>query len=71
MAFALVFGITNWVKFASQGVPAPTGTVMLATLPFILGFQLLLSAIGYDLEATPRHPQATPLLTRPGRGDQT
>ena len=62
MAFALVFGITNWIKFASQGVPAPTGTVMLATLPFILGFQLLLSAIGFDLEATPRRPQGTPLL---------
>lgn len=56
VAFGLVFGIAKWVKFASQGVPAPTGTVMLATLPFILGFQLLLSAIGLDLQSVPRRP---------------
>jgi hypothetical protein len=32
-------------------VAAPTGTVMLAVLPFILGFQMLLSAIQHDIDS--------------------
>ena len=47
--FGLVFGIINWISYASADIPAPVGTVMLATLPIVLGFQLLLSAIHYDV----------------------
>jgi glycosyltransferase involved in cell wall biosynthesis len=69
LAFGLVFGMTNWIKYASQGVPAPTGTVMLATLPFILGFQLLLSAISFDLGSMPRRPLGTSMLPAARRAD--
>jgi dolichol-phosphate mannosyltransferase len=65
--FGLVFGVINWIKYASQGLPAPTGTVMLATLPFILGFQLLLSAIGFDLQSVPCHPLGGPLVLKDAR----
>jgi glycosyltransferase involved in cell wall biosynthesis len=49
--YGLTYGIVKWIHFASMDVAAPTGTVMLAVLPFILGFQMLLSAIqhGYSL----------------------
>src|ERR1035437_4089920 len=36
--YGLTYGIVKWIHFASMDVPAPTGTVMLAVLPFILGF---------------------------------
>lgn len=49
--FGLIFGITKWVSFASANIPAPTGTVMLATLSIVLGFQLLLSVIQYDISS--------------------
>jgi dolichol-phosphate mannosyltransferase len=61
LAFGLVFGIAEWVHYAALHIPAPTGTVMLATLPVILGIQVLLSAIGIDLQATPKAPDLPPI----------
>jgi glycosyltransferase involved in cell wall biosynthesis len=61
MGFGAVFGTYNWVTFARLGVPAPTGTIMLATLPVILGFQLLLAAIGVDIQSVPKEPVCGPI----------
>lgn len=47
--FGIVFGIVKWVAYASSNVAAPTGTIMLAVIPLILGFQMLLSSIQYDM----------------------
>lgn len=49
--FGLVFGICEWVHYASISSPSPTGTIMVAVLTFILGFQMLLSAAQYDISA--------------------
>ena len=49
--FGLLFGICKWIHFASLGINAPTGTIMLAILPFIIGIQLLLAAGQYDVSA--------------------
>ena len=57
LVFGLVFGGVNWIQFSRLGTPAPTGTIMLATLPIILGFQLLLSAIGIDIQSVPKVPR--------------
>ncbi len=54
--WGLVFGGINWIQSAQSGIPATTGTVMLAAMPFILGFQLLLSAIAHDMQNVPRQP---------------
>lgn len=48
------FGTYLWVRAIVTGVPTPTGTIMLALLPLILGFQLLLQAIVLDIQETPR-----------------
>lgn len=61
LLFGLIFGGVNWIRYARLGVAAPTGTVMLATLPVILGFQMLLSAIAIDLQSVPREPACGPL----------
>ena len=34
----------------------PVGTVMLATLPILVGLQLLLAFANYDIGAVPRRP---------------
>jgi len=47
--FGVIYGLVKWLHFGLAGIPAPTGTVMLATLSIILGFQLLLSVIQYDI----------------------
>ena len=49
--FGLVFGLCNWVHYASINSPSPTGTIMVAVLTFILGFQMLLAAAQYDITA--------------------
>jgi dolichol-phosphate mannosyltransferase len=54
--FGAIFGAAKWIHYAGQGVPAPTGTVVLPTLTIILGFQLILAAATLDLNAVPRRP---------------
>ena len=54
LLFGLIFGGIKWIQYASLGIPAPTGTVILPTLSVILAIQILLSAIEIDLNAAPR-----------------
>jgi dolichol-phosphate mannosyltransferase len=52
----VVFGGYNWFAHAIINVPTPTGTIMIAALLVILGFQLLLAAVGLDLQNSPKEP---------------
>ncbi len=70
LLFGIVFGSLKWIKYASLGIPAPTGTVMLPTLCVILGIQLLLSAIEIDLQNVPRTPLSPPLEQNHDTGGQ-
>ena len=56
LTFGSVFGGIEWYKSVVTGEPATTGTVMIATLPVILGFQLVLSFLGFDMANEPRIP---------------
>ena len=56
LGFGTLFGLWGWYQSISTGSPASTGTVMLATLPVILGFQLLLSFFGFDMANEPKLP---------------
>jgi dolichol-phosphate mannosyltransferase len=48
-----VFGLKNWAYYSALQTPAPTGTVLLATIQVILGVQFLLSWITYDVNCNP------------------
>ena len=54
MGWGIGFGIYLWIKSMFTNVQTSTGTVMLAVLPLILGFQLLLQALVLDIQETPR-----------------
>lgn len=56
MLFGFVFGVVNWQAGVSSHSQATAGTVMLAGLPVIVGLQLLLSAIGFDIDNQPEIP---------------
>ena len=56
VAFGLSFGIYHWIDSYIRDVLTPTGTVMLAVLPLILGFQLLLQALVLDVQSVPQRP---------------
>lgn len=48
--FGIGFGAWQWSIGLATHVGRPTGTVMLAVLPFLMGFQLLLNALMYDVQ---------------------
>lgn len=54
--FGLIFGSCQWMKSIEYNIPTSVGTVMIAVLPIIIGGQLLLSFIGYDINSVPRRP---------------
>jgi len=54
--FGVSFGAWHWMKNLSLGVPTPTGTIMIAALPIILGFYSLLGALNYDITNVPKQP---------------
>jgi dolichol-phosphate mannosyltransferase len=56
-----VFGAKNWAYYSALQTPAPSGTVLLATIQIILGVQFLLSWITYDVNCNPTLPISTRL----------
>ena len=52
----ILFGATTWVANARAGVESSAGTVMLAGLPIIVGFQMLLAFVNFDVQFVPRIP---------------
>jgi hypothetical protein len=49
-----LFGAYLLVSIPSRNAPAPTGTIVIALLPLILGFQLILQALVLDIQESPR-----------------
>ncbi len=54
--FGLIFGAYHWIVSYKLFSFASSGTVMLAALPLILGFQLLLGALNFDVQNIPKTP---------------
>lgn len=57
LIFGVVFGLASWAAASSAGTPTSAGTVMLSALPSLMGFQLILSFMAYDIAAVPRRPR--------------
>jgi dolichol-phosphate mannosyltransferase len=56
LGFGMLFGIWHWLVSVRSGHLASTGTVMVAVLPIIVGIQLLVSAVSYDIANRPETP---------------
>jgi dolichol-phosphate mannosyltransferase len=57
--FGVGFGLDKWLTLATSGVAATAGTVMLAGMPVIIGTELLLAFLAYDISSVPEtaiHP---------------
>lgn len=66
LLFGVGFGIRTWITNALIGQETGSGTVMLAALPAILGFQLLLAFLAADIASVPTRPIARRLgIIRP------
>lgn len=54
IAFGTWIGVTRWFDGYLRNTPATSGTVMLAALPVLVGIQLVLAFLSYDLQNVPR-----------------
>jgi glycosyltransferase involved in cell wall biosynthesis len=54
LAFGTAYGSWKWYLSYTSGIPATSGTIMIAALPILIGFQLLISAINYDISSFPK-----------------
>ncbi len=59
LIFSLFFGTQQWAQSIHSGQTATAGTVMLAALPMIVGLQLTLSALHFDIQNQPKTPVHT------------
>lgn len=53
-AAGTVFGLRQWYGSAQLDIATPSGTVMLAALPVLVGFQMLISFLTYDIQSVPK-----------------
>jgi len=56
LSLGVLFGIFTWVDSLGRASSAPTGTVMLVSLQVIVGVQLLLSFMAFDVANVPSVP---------------
>jgi len=56
LTFGIIFGANSWIEQSHQGTLASAGTVMLAALPIIMGMQLILGFVNYDMASVPTIP---------------
>jgi len=56
LCYGIAFGIIKWIESINLNTSATAGTVMLAALPIIIGLQLLLSALSFDIDNKPSIP---------------
>ena len=62
-SFGAIFGAIHWIESVESGIPATPGTIMVAALPVLIGGQLLIAALNYDIANVPHkplHPQLSP-----------
>ena len=56
LTFGLIFGGYHWYAGMGLDTQTPTGTIMFAVLPIIIGVQLMLEAISLDVRNVPTEP---------------
>ena len=56
IAFGSIFGGIEWYKSSISGVTATAGTVIIAALPLMVGSQLLISFLNFDVNNQPDQP---------------
>jgi hypothetical protein len=50
------YGLYHWLHSLKESITTPAGTVMLAALPILMGLQLILAFLAYDIASVPRRP---------------
>jgi len=62
--FGVGYGALHWFFSVDTGLATPAGTVMLAALPTLMGLQLVLAFLAYDISSVPRQPRHNRFLPK-------
>jgi hypothetical protein len=65
LLFGIVFGSYQWLVSSQEGLPTPAGTVMLAAMPILMGMQLVLAFLGFDIASVPKQPRHRKYFSSP------
>ncbi|MFM0684398.1 glycosyltransferase family 2 protein [Paraburkholderia strydomiana] len=65
--FGVCFGAVHWISAIASATPTPLGTIMLSALPVLIGLQLLLGFLNYDVANVPSRPISRFLPLNPAR----
>lgn len=57
LLFGTAWGARSWIISAGTGLETSAGNVMLAAMPLLVGVQLILAFIGYDIASVPKRPR--------------
>lgn len=64
------FGAVHWYRSIETDIPASPGTVVLAALPILIGGQLLIAALNFDIGNVPRRPLHLQLAPRRRKAEE-
>ena len=53
--FGVTFGSFHWIRNYNENITTPLGTIMLASFCCLVGIQLLLSFVTFDVLREPKH----------------
>lgn len=54
--FGLVFGSVRWIYAVRINEATPLGAIMVAAMPLLIGLQLILAFLGFDIASVPKRP---------------
>jgi len=54
--FGLIFGGAHWIRSLSIHASTPLGTIMIAAMSLLVGIQLILAFLGFDILNVPKRP---------------
>lgn len=69
LAFGTAFGLVHWWQSLAAGAATPVGTVMIPTMCVLVGFQLLLAFLAFDIASVPRQAMQRLLYGPIGSGE--
>jgi glycosyltransferase involved in cell wall biosynthesis len=56
LGFGLIYGGIHWAHALAAHIATPLGVIMFAAMPVLIGLQLLLAFLGFDIANVPRWP---------------
>ena len=67
LCFGMSYGLVHWLDGLRSGIPNPVGTVVVTALCVLMGLQLVLAFLSWDMGSVPRRPLQRHRLRLPDR----